>query len=304
MSTTPEVAIALRAEAQAIDAQLRCLLQGEKTMPKGLRQAMAHSLFSGGKRLRPILVLWTYDAIAEARPKRTRASRQQALIAGCAFEIIHTYSLIHDDLPAMDDDVLRRGRPTCHVAFGEATAILAGDGLHALAFRILAQLPAQACPVIALLASAAGPGGMVGGQLEDLTSEGRPIKASTVLRIHERKTARLISAAMEVGAWLGGSGSVLCRRIRESARWLGLAFQAADDLLDVTGTAAQLGKTAGKDAAAGKATWVRLEGLEGARRRTERYGRHGCRLLARSLPASPQRDRLLALGRLMWQRSS
>jgi geranylgeranyl pyrophosphate synthase len=304
MNTREEIDAFLRREARLIDARLRVLLGRERAMPPRLRRAMAHSLLGGGKRLRPVLLRWTYDALITGRAGRARLDRSSVLDVACAFEMIHTYSLIHDDLPAMDDDILRRGQPTCHVAFDEATAILAGDGLHALAFQVIAEQGEVARPVLGLLARAAGPAGMVGGQLEDLISEGRPVTARGVRRIHERKTAQLISAAMEAGAYLAGAPPRVCQRIREAGRWLGLAFQGADDLLDVTSTTGELGKSTGKDAAADKATWIRLEGLERARQRTARDGRRGSRLLAGALPPGPVRERLLGLGVLMVRRTS
>jgi len=277
-------------------------MRAERGIPPRLRQAMAHSLFGGGKRLRPALLLWIYEAIGQDRRRRPRVTRAAAGAAACALEMIHTYSLIHDDLPAMDDDVLRRGLPTCHVVFDEATAILAGDGLHALAFGLLARLGEPGLFLTELIARAVGPAGMVGGQQDDIDAEGSPVTAALVHRIHTRKTALLIAAALAGGAWLGGAGRSTVTRIQEAGNYLGLAFQGADDLLDATGSAAQLGKTAGKDAAAGKATWIRVEGLTRARRRTERLGRKGCYLLRNVLPKGPLAERLLALAVLMWRR--
>jgi farnesyl diphosphate synthase len=210
--------------------------------------------------------------------------------------------LIHDDLPAMDDDVLRRGRPTCHVAFNEATAILAGDGLQALAFLILGQLGENAPFLMQMVARAVGPTGMVGGQQEDLEAEGQPVTAASVTRIHERKTARMVATSIGAGAWLAGVRPQVLARLQEGGKWLGLAFQGADDLLDVTGNAARLGKTAGKDQAAQKATWIRLEGVARARQRTDRYGKRALRLLASCLPSGPLTGRVMTLAEIMWQR--
>jgi geranylgeranyl pyrophosphate synthase len=294
---------AWRAERTVIDKELRAILRRGPGVPLRLRRAMAHSLLGGGKRLRPILLLWTYDAFLKDGGRSARLRRAKVMPVACAFELIHTYSLIHDDLPAMDDDVLRRGRPTCHVAFDDATAILAGDALHALAFQILAEQGPPAICAIEELAAAAGPAGMVGGQLEDLVYESRPVTGARVLRIHGRKTARLIAAAMMV-AQLAGAARTTVAEVSRAGTWLGLAFQAWDDLLDVIGTAAELGKTAGKDSLAGKPTWVRLEGTEAARRRTARYGRRGRCILDRLLPEGPRSEKLLSLAELMWNRRS
>jgi geranylgeranyl pyrophosphate synthase len=297
-----ELQLDLAEERRGVEEALRRLLAGEKGIPARLRAAMGHSLLGGGKRLRPILLLWTRDAVA-ARRRKTPVTREAALACACGLEMIHTYSLIHDDLPAMDDDVLRRGRPTCHVAFDEATAILAGDGLQALAFAVLARHGgAVGAELVALAARAAGPAGMVGGQQEDLDAEGRAPDARLVRRIHLGKTARLLAAALEAGALLGGAARPRREALAAAGLDLGLAFQGVDDILDVTATSADLGKSPGKDAHAGKATWVAVEGLEAARRRAHRTGRRGLRALEANLPAGAARDRLLSLGAFMWNR--
>jgi geranylgeranyl pyrophosphate synthase len=230
-------------------------------------------------------------------------NRVQVTTAACGLEMLHTYSLIHDDLPAMDNDDLRRGRPTCHVAFDEATAILAGDGLQALAFCVLARAGgSRVARLVDLVGRAVGPAGMVGGQQNDLDAEGVPVTATSVRRIHRDKTARLLAAALTCGALLAGKNETMLARTEKAGLDLGLAFQGADDILDVTATSAQLGKTAGKDTAAGKATWVRVEGLGAARRRMLRHGRRGMAGLEGLLPQGPFRDRLLGLAALMWNR--
>jgi geranylgeranyl diphosphate synthase type II len=291
----------LRRERRLVERALRDALRGEPGVPRRLRLAMAHSLLGGGKRLRPVLLLWAYDAVAARR--RPSVGRDRALLAAAGLEMLHTYSLIHDDLPAMDDDVLRRGRPTCHVVYGEATAILAGDGLQARGFGLLAAGGGpRGGSLVARVAAAVGPGGMVGGQQADLEAEGCEVTAADVRRIHLGKTARLLAAALAGGAELGGATPRTLAAVEAAGLRLGLAFQGADDLLDVTGTAAALGKTARKDLAAGKATWVRLEGIEAAGRRTARHGTAGLDGLRRALPAGPARERLLALGARMWQR--
>jgi len=294
---------ALAQEKKNVETTLRRLLRTDRSIPRRLARAMAHSLFSGGKRLRPALLLWTYDALRQDRRRLPAGARATAVDAAAAFEMLHTYSLIHDDLPAMDDDVLRRGQPTCHVAFDEGTAILAGDGLQALAFAVLARLPSAVAPaVIRRVAEAVGPAGMVGGQQDDLDSEGQPVTAAVVGRIHRRKTAALIAAAMTAGAQLAGAGTGIVTRVHEAGIALGLAFQGTDDLLDITASSEVLGKSAGKDQAAGKATWVRVEGIERARRRTNRHGRQGMETLAGVLVAGTETDRLLGLLRMLWQR--
>lgn len=293
----------LAAEKQIVEASLRRELRDAGAIPHRLRQAMAHSLLSGGKRLRPILLLWTWDALTAGRRLRREAVRRDTVCrAAAAIELLHTYSLIHDDLPAMDDDVMRRGRPTCHVVFGEGTAILAGDALQALAFEILAHCGPRAATMAALAARAAGPAGMVGGQQLDLQAEGTVPSAVTIRRIHDGKTAAMIALALALGAVCSAAPETLVIRLQAAGRWLGLAFQGADDLLDATASSEVLGKTCGKDAASGKATWIRREGLAAARARTQRDGRRGLRALAAALPGSPASARLLSLARLMYQR--
>jgi len=297
-ATAADLTAALAADRRLVEAALRRHLAPAAGCPPRLRQAMAHSLLGGGKRLRPLLLLWTYDALRTRRA----SPRDEALAAAAALEMIHTYSLIHDDLPAMDDDDLRRGRPTCHVAFDEATAILAGDGLQALAFEILAGIPRRGADLVRVAAAAAGPTGMVGGQQEDLDAARRDLTAALIRRIHAGKTARLIGAPLAMGALLAGRDAAAAAAADRAGRVLGLAFQAADDLLDVEGSTASLGKTAGKDADQDKATWVRLEGVDAARARTARLGRRGTRLLQGLLPPGPEGARLLALVRLLWER--
>ena len=304
MSPAYVAPVGLEEERRRVDGRLKSLLRGTRGVPARLRSAMGHSLFGGGKRLRPILLLWAYDALRTRRA----VARDAAMDAACALEMIHTYSLIHDDLPAMDDDVLRRGRPTCHVAFDEATAILAGDGLLTLAFEILAGVPRHGATLVRDMAVAAGPAGMVGGQQLDLDAEGAEANAALIRRIHRDKTARLIAAPLGAGARLAGADAPSRDLIERAGLELGLAFQAADDLLDVEGDAARLGKSPGKDAAAGKATWVGLEGADAARRRTRRHGRRGSALLSDALPGSAGGRRgeavarLVALGHRLWER--
>ena len=299
---TAELRREISAERKAVEISLRRLLNDEKGVPARLKSAMRHSLMSGGKRLRPMLALWTWDALASTR-KKSAPDRRSVMDAACALEMLHTYSLIHDDLPAMDDDDLRRGRPTCHVAFDEATAILAGDGLQALAFCVLARAGgSSAGPLVDLVGRAVGPAGMVGGQQNDLEGEGAPVTAASVRHIHRDKTARLLAASLSCGALMAGSGPETLALVEKAGLDLGLAFQGADDILDVTATTAQLGKSVGKDVAAGKATWVRVEGLPAARQRMLRLGRRGLRNLETSLPPGDARNRLCALAGMMWNR--
>ena len=233
-------------------------------------EAMRYSVFAGGKRFRPILALAAADAMAQDRV-------DLALPAACAIELIHTYSLIHDDLPAMDDDTLRRGRPTLHVVYGDGIAILAGDGLHAEAFALLAREPsgetvtARKLRVIQIVGDAAGAGGMVGGQAIDLQAGGQARGARIELDVdglrvmHARKTGALIRAAASAGAIMAGGDEDRIRAVDEYASELGLAFQIVDDILDVEGEATALGKTTGKDAASAKPTYPALFGLERSR---------------------------------------
>jgi geranylgeranyl diphosphate synthase, type II len=242
----------------AVDAQLERLLPADTVRPPSIHQAMRYSVFAGGKRVRPILCLETariFEADATA-----------ALYPGCAIEFIHTYSLIHDDLPALDNDDLRRGKPTSHKKFGEATAILAGDGLLTLAFEAIAAAPVSSERRVAMvteIASAAGTvNGMVGGQVADLESEGKKAAPETLEYIHRSKTAALIRAAVTSGALCAGAPAEDVARLRRFGETIGWAFQVTDDILDVEESSAALGKTAGKDVAQQKATYPAVFGLE------------------------------------------
>jgi geranylgeranyl diphosphate synthase, type II len=231
--------------------------------PDRLFDAMHYSLLAGGKRLRPMLVLLACEACG--------GSMDDALPAACALEMVHTYSLIHDDLPAMDDDRLRRGRPTCHIQFDEATAILAGDGLLTLAFELLARevRPGElAAACSAELASAAGIGGMVGGQMADLQAEHAGVASVQQLEaIHRRKTGRLLSSAISLGARIAGAPSEFRTALETFGNCVGLAFQIADDLLDVVGDRVKMGKDVRKDSHHGKLTYPALLGEEDSRQR-------------------------------------
>lgn len=228
--------------------------------------AMRYSLLGGGKRIRPILCLAAAEAI------RPTVDSDTVLPFACALECIHTYSLIHDDLPAMDDDDLRRGRLTCHKKFGEAAAILAGDGLLTMAFEIMAAVstPPSAetrLRIIGLVARAAGPLGMVGGQVMDLDCEGRTVGLDTLRRVHEKKTGALLTASVQAGALAAGCDNERFQAITVFGGQIGLAFQIVDDLLDVTATTEQLGKTAGADESRRKATYPALVGITETRAR-------------------------------------
>ena len=217
-----------------------------------------HAARAGGKRLRPHLCLAATEAV--------RGSLETALPAACALEMIHTYSLIHDDLPAMDDDELRRGKPTCHVAFDEATAILAGDALLTLAFHVLASMPAvlpeRCLAVIRIIAAAAGPGGMVEGQMLDMASEGRRLTPEELKNLHTLKTGAMIEAALVCGAVVAGGSRTQIDAVREYGKAIGLAFQVVDDILNVEGDPAVMGKAAGTDRVHRKNSYPDLWGLE------------------------------------------
>ena len=260
----PETVVdALRERAEEATAALDAALVCPDEPSRDLYEAMRYMVLGGGKKMRPALVLMACEACG-GDPK-------EALPAACAVEMVHTYSLIHDDLPAMDDDDLRHGRPSCHKRFGEAMAILAGDALLTEAFRVLATGVADAArakALVAELAAAAGAVGMVGGQVADLPAERTRSDDDRLLEvIHRRKTAALLTAAVVMGAISAGAGEHWIRSLRAYGMHLGLAFQIADDVLDATAPTEVLGKTAGKDAAAGKLTFVKLFGIEAARRR-------------------------------------
>ena len=247
--------------AQFVDETLNRLVPSEKVAPEKLHRAVRHSLFAGGKRFRPALVLAVGETFGVKREKLLRTAS--------AVEMIHAYSLIHDDLPAMDDDDLRRGVPTCHIAFDEATAILAGDVLQTLAFQAIAEDESLSFEIrvklIAELAKAAGtPFGMVAGQMLDLEAEKREISKDDLEKIHRSKTGAMISVSARSGAIIANASESELLHISNYAAQLGLLFQITDDLLDVTATTADLGKTAGKDERADKSTYPKLYGMETA----------------------------------------
>jgi geranylgeranyl diphosphate synthase type II len=274
-----EVSQSRQADVQAIlahgaaltDRTLERLLPPPDAPPHSIHRAMRHSIFAGGKRLRPIVALEAARMIAGQSLDESSAAE-----LGCAIEMIHTYSLIHDDLPALDNDDLRRGQPTCHVVFGEAIAILAGDALQTLAFQTIARLACPPAATVAILANLADaistgvgrdlpgglPPGMIGGQVMDVEGEGAQPTAELVERIHRAKTGALFTAAVVTGGHFAEANHDQIARLRTFGEKAGLAFQIVDDVLDRTQDSAQLGKTAGKDTAAYKATWPAVFGID------------------------------------------
>jgi farnesyl diphosphate synthase len=257
-----------------IEDVLEHALPRTDTVPTGLHEAMRYAVLGGGKRMRPLLA-YAAGEFVEADPDLVDAP-------AAAVELIHAYSLVHDDLPCMDNDTLRRGKPTCHVAFGEATALLAGDALQSLAFALLGKSPMRdAGAACATLAVASGAPGMAGGQAIDLASSGTALSLAELQTMHRMKTGALIRAAIELGAACGPPlAPAQSAALDVYARAAGLAFQVIDDVLDVEGTDAALGKTAGKDAAQQKPTYVSLLGLEQARRHAEALRAEACGALA------------------------
>jgi geranylgeranyl diphosphate synthase, type II len=278
-----------------VNTQLEKYIELAPGIPGRLQEAMAYSLLAGGKRLRPILVLLSSEACG--------GTVDAALPAACAIEMVHTYSLIHDDLPAMDNDDLRRGRPTNHVVFGEALAILAGDGLLTLAFEVLAHdvSPAgTAAACCADLARAAGMAGMVGGQVADLEAEGRTVASLDELEgIHRRKTGALLASSLTLGARIAGAKNDDLHRLASYGRCLGLAFQITDDLLDVCGTSLNMGKTVQKDAARGKLTYPSLLGEEASLLRAQCQIAEACEWIK---PFGDRGRRLDALAQFVLER--
>ena len=259
----------LKERQRLVDAALDRFLPAEDTPPPSVHRAMRYSVLAGGKRLRPVLVIAGAELVG--------AQPSSVMPTACALEMIHTYSLIHDDLPAMDDDDYRRGRLTNHKVFGDAIAILAGDALLTYAFQLVAQNAALAgvdakvvCDVVAEIAEAAGTVGMVGGQVVDIESEGKTITPEQLEYIHVHKTAALIRASLSVGARLGGADAAALAAVRDAGQSLGLAFQIVDDILDVEGSLETLGKTAGSDERKQKVTYPALHGIEASRREARR----------------------------------
>lgn len=277
------------------DQRLQMLLPPDFREPEQLHAAMRHSCLAPGKRLRPALCIASAEAVGEAG--------SAVLDAACAIEMVHCFSLIHDDLPAIDDDDMRRGRPSCHIEFGEALAILAGDALFALAFDTLASVegsePKKVLRAVQVLAQAAGSDGLVGGEVADVLSEGKKPEPATVAFIHSRKTGALISASCEIGGLLGGGSETEIECLRDFGQEIGLAFQIADDLLNELSTAETLGKSAGSDRARQKATYPALYGVEDSRQAAFEAVERG---LACIEGLHADRAKLAALGRYAVER--
>jgi geranylgeranyl diphosphate synthase type II len=280
---------------ERIDRALAEYTKFDRGCPDQLREAIRYSLLAPGKRLRPMLVLLAAEACG--------GEAQAALPGACAVEMIHTYSLVHDDLPAMDDDDLRRGRPTCHKAFGEAIAILAGDALVTLAFEVLARdvrPPAVAAQCCALLAHAAGATALVGGQADDLAGEFSAGGAEALEAIHRRKTGAIFLAALQLGALTAGADRKQQAALAQYGQCLGLAFQITDDLLDVRGDASTMGKRAGKDSQRGKLTFPGILGIEESMRRATSLVAQACAALG---PLEPRAEGLQALAHYVLDRN-
>ncbi len=289
----------LRNEAtQRTDRALEELIPTVETVPASIHGAMRHSLFAGGKRLRPLLAYEAAVTIAGELPPGIER-------LGAAIEMLHTYSLIHDDLPALDNDDLRRGKPTCHKAFGEAIAILAGDALQTRAFEVLAGLdcpPAAVVQIIALISNAVGTvEGMIGGQVLDLEGEHKKPTPELVRAIHRAKTGALIRVSVVSGGVYAGANAEDAARLTRFGTRAGLAFQIVDDILDVTADSAQLGKTAGKDQATEKATWPAVYGLEQSRRDAATLIEEAFAELA---PYGSRADSLKAVARFLVERKN
>ncbi len=283
-------------DAEETNARLRRMFDDIQGSPASLLEAMRYSVEGGGKRLRPVLVMWSCDAV--------QGDRASAWPAALAIELVHSFSLVHDDLPAIDNDELRRGRPTTHARYGEALAILTGDALLAHAFTLLSpssMRPDLSRALVAELSDATGPIGLIGGEVDDIEGERTAPHADLVQRIHAAKTARLIQAACRMGAIAGGASGEKVSALSEFGRQIGLAFQATDDLLDVQGSGAELGKRAGKDAAAGKQTYPRAVGLEAAVRIVQDTIALAIDALA---PLGPDGDRLAQLAQWVVKRTA
>ena len=287
----------LEEKREIVDSALETYFSKKEEFPSNLHRAIQHSLFAGGKRIRPILSLASFETV--------RGKGERILPFACALEMIHTYSLIHDDLPSIDNDDYRRGKPTCHKVFGEAIAILAGDGLLTEAFRLMTNQPAKDYPsgdeglvldLINEVAQAAGVAGMVGGQVVDVESEGKVVDLHTVQYIHTHKTGAMILASVRVGAKLGGAKETLLKALTRYGESLGLAFQVADDVLNVEGKAALMGKKTGSDLAKGKATYPSVLGVEESKIRSKELVEMAIDALN---PLGPEADPLREIARFI-----
>ncbi len=286
----------MKQRADAVDVALERFLPAETFRPETLHKAMRYSVFAGGKRLRPVLVIAGAESVG--------GTAERVMPSACAMELIHTYSLVHDDLPAMDNDDFRRGAPTNHKVFGEAMAILAGDALLTLAFRLVADNAGESAAlrdVVVDMADAAGHKGMVAGQVADLEAEGHRVGADVVDYIHAHKTGALIRTSLRIGAMLCGADAAQVRALSVAGADLGLAFQIVDDILDVVASSEELGKTAGKDQIQQKATYPAIHGIEASRARAAfliRDAEEALRVLG------PRADPIRALGRFILERKA
>jgi len=265
----------LAEKVQIVNEALAQILAGQPDIQKDLQESFRYTLSGPGKRIRPALVLWCCELVAGR-------DNPNARLAAAAIEMVHTYSLVHDDLPAMDDDDLRRGRPTCHKAFDEATAILTGDGLLTLAFEALADQiddPVLAVKLIGELARAAGPAGMIAGQVADLKAENTVGTVSKLEYIHTNKTAKMFRCAARMGSLCGGAAAEPLEILGQYGLKIGLGFQIADDILDVSASSEQLGKTAGKDIKAAKCTYPAVVGIDAAKGLERRLAQEAVALL-------------------------
>jgi geranylgeranyl diphosphate synthase type II len=287
----------LQEKKERVNAALERYLPKKEELTSNLYKAMQHSLFAGGKRIRPILSIASFEAAG--------GKGERILPFACALEMIHTYSLIHDDLPAIDNDDYRRGKPTCHKVFGEAIAILAGDGLLTEAFRLMTNQAlkehsssdeALVLDLISEVAQAAGVLGMVGGQVVDIESEGKTVDLPTVQYIHTHKTGAMILASVRVGAKLGGARETLLKALTSYGESLGLAFQVADDILNVEGKAALMGKKTGSDLSKGKATYPSVLGVEESKKRARELVHLAVDALK---PLGPEADPLREIARFI-----
>jgi geranylgeranyl diphosphate synthase type II len=279
-----------------VNETLNRLLAEQEDVPEDLHRALSYTLSAPGKRIRSALVLWCCELIAGRDNPNART-------AAAAIEMVHTYSLVHDDLPAMDDDDLRRGRPTCHKVFNEATAILAGDALLTLAFELLADhvdRPKLSVRLISELARAAGPAGMIAGQIADLKAENTVGSVETLEYIHTRKTARIFRGATVMGGLCGGADAQQLEALGQYGLKIGLGFQIADDILDVSASSEQLGKTAGKDVRAAKCTYPAVVGIDKARELEHRLARDAVAALE---PFGPKADTLRQLAMVLLERN-
>jgi geranylgeranyl diphosphate synthase, type II len=294
----PDVKSLIREGAELTDDALEALIPTVVTVPASIHGAMRHSVFAGGKRLRPVLAIQAAIAVAGSVPTGIAN-------LGAALEMLHTYSLIHDDLPALDNDDLRRGKPTCHVAFGEAIAILAGDALQTQAYEVMATLacpPAAVVEIIRLVAQATGTvDGMIGGQVLDLEGEHQKPTPDLVEAIHRAKTGALIRVSVVTGGIFAGATPEQAARLDTFGRKAGLAFQIIDDVLDVTQDSEQLGKTAGKDLTSDKATWPAVFGLDQSLKDADRLVTEAFTALE---PFGPNAEGLRAVARYLVERKN